>query len=182
MDYYVVDPRQARKTVRYENCLINFIPFAIVFVVIAIVLSALSIPVIKQYHDFEDYKETTCCCTRNVERWCRRRGSCEATAESTSATGQTVKLKFPSYNIFRGTLRGYNQWFQRINSTSFLCYVQSSANTTVGVTSYKTDMNGWYAMASLAAACLLIVIVYLLVFMVQQIIQRKSATALPVRA
>jgi hypothetical protein len=181
MDYYIVDPRihvaqpvQVQVQTQHQHwnqlidryprckrCLGNFVPFVIVFLILAIVLAALSLTVIIQYHDFEAYNETSCCCTHNIERWCRRRDdSCEATAEATSVAGQTVKLKFPSYQLFRGSLSGYNQWAQHINNATFRCYVQSSARTTVGVTSYKIDMHGWYAMASLAAVCLVIVIVY----------------------
>lgn len=180
MDYYIVDQKQAHKTLRYENCLLKFIPFAVGFLVLAVVFASLSLTVIKQYHDYTAYNETSCCCTRNIERWCRRRDdSCEATAEATSVTGQTVKLKFPSYQMFRGRLRGYNQWEQLINNETFRCYVQSSASTTAGVTSYKLDMYGWYVMASLAAVCLVTVIVYLLIVSIQQKTQRKPASALP---
>ena len=181
LDYYVVDPRQARKTLQCEKCLINFISFAVVFVFMAIVFAALSLPVIRQYHNFQAYNETTCCCTRNIERWCRRRGdSCEATAEVTSAAGQTVKLKFPSYQLFRGELREYNRWVQHISNTTFQCYVQDSGKITAGVIDYKIDKYGWYFMASLAAVCLASVLVYLLIFIVQQKIQRKPASALPI--
>lgn len=180
MDYYIVDPRINEAQLapvpvprhqlidrhpRCKSCLSNFGPFVIGFLILAIVFAGLSLTVIKPYHDFEAYNETSCCCTRNIERWCRRRDdSCEATAEATSVAGQTVKLKFPSYQMFRGRQREYNQWEQLINNGSFRCYVQSSAKTTVGVTSYKIDMYGWYVMASLAAVCLVIVIVYLPLF------------------
>jgi len=181
LDYYVVDPRQARKTLRCENWLINFGYIAVALVVVTIVFAALSLPIIIQYHNFQAYNETTCCCTRNIERWCRRRGdSCEATAEVTSAAGQTVKLKFPSYQLFRGGLREYNRWEQHINNATFLCYVKNSAKTTAGVTNYKINKYGWYFMASLAAACLAVVIVYIVIFIIQQKVQRKPASALPI--
>ena len=181
LDYYVVDPRQARKTLRCENWLINFGYIAVALVVVTIVFAALSLPVIRQYHNFQAYNETTCCCTRNIERWCRAGGdSCEATAEVTSAAGQTVKLKFPSYQLFRGGLREYNRWVQHINNTTFQCHVQDSEKITAGVIDYKIDKYGWYFIASLAAVCLASVLVYLLIFIVQQKVQRKPASALPI--